>query len=189
MAKDKLTTCTSCGATISKGGKITCPNCGKVNKKPVYKRTWFIILFVIIALAAVGNLIGGDDDSVADSAQPNTEDVVSNSVEATKPDPIIITVDDLVDALDENALNASNTYKKAYVQMTGKLSNIDSSGDYFSLAPLNDPYSFSTIFCSIGKEHLDQVSNFKKDQEVTVIGTITDVGEVMGYYLEVETIK
>lgn len=39
------------------------------------------------------------------------------------------------------------------------------------------------------KNNLDAVSKFTDGQEVTVIGTISDIGEVMGYTLDVETIK
>jgi len=101
----------------------------------------------------------------------------------------ILTVNELVDALNSNALKASNTYKGQYVELTGKLATIDSSGKYFSLGRTDDELSFTTVLCNINKEHLAQVENFTDEQEVTVIGTITSVGEILGYSLDVETIK
>lgn len=35
---DKMTKCKSCGHEIAATGKVTCPSCGRVNKKPFYKR-------------------------------------------------------------------------------------------------------------------------------------------------------
>ena len=108
---------------------------------------------------------------------------------APKPDPMTVTVDTLMDALDSNALNASNTYKGQYVELTGVLSNIDSSGAYFNLNPLDGRFTFMGVRCTITKDQQATVANFTKEQQVTVIGTITDVGEVMGYTLKVESIK
>lgn len=103
--------------------------------------------------------------------------------------PMVLTTDDLLDALTENALKASETYNGQYVEVTGKLSAIDSSGKYFSITSLTDDFSFKIILCNISKEHLDTVKDFKNKQEVTVIGTITKVGEIMGYTIKVESIK
>ncbi len=103
--------------------------------------------------------------------------------------PIVVTTDGLFDELNGNALKASKTYKGQYVELKGKLSTIDSSGDYFSLGSLTNDFSFDTVLCNIKEEHLDTVMEFSNEQEVTVIGTITDVGEFLGYTLEVELIK
>ena len=42
-----------------------------------------------------------------------------------------VTVAQLKDDLNDNALNAANTWKNKYVKVTGILSNIDSDGEYF----------------------------------------------------------
>ena len=41
--KKNLTNCKVCGHELAKSAKV-CPNCGAKNKKPFYKRTWFIVL-------------------------------------------------------------------------------------------------------------------------------------------------
>lgn len=187
MENKKLTTCKACGAQIAKGGKVTCQQCGKVNKKPVYKRGWFILLSILVVLGVIGNLGGGNETKT--NNQTNTVPAETPAVVEKKPDPLVITSDKLVDDLKENALNASDTYKDKYVEVTGVLSNIDASGDYFNLRPINDEYSFTTIMCYIEDEHLEQVKAFKSKQKVTLIGTISDVGEVLGYSIKVETIK
>ena len=142
------------------------------------------VFFIIGAISAIGR---DNNKSTPDSSKNNT----TESAKPTEPakEAIVLTSDDLIKALDDNALKASKTYKGQYVEVKGKLSTIDSSGDYFSIGSLTDDYSFDTILCNISDEHLDTVMNFKNEQEVTVIGTITDVGEIMGYTIEVESIK
>ena len=41
--------CSVCGAEIAKNAKV-CPHCGAKNKKPLYKRVWFILLCVVFAI-------------------------------------------------------------------------------------------------------------------------------------------
>jgi SAM-dependent MidA family methyltransferase len=142
----------------------------------------------IILLNALGNALGGGD---VEDTTTTTEEVAEKQEDDTEEakEPMVVTVDELMDALNENALKASKTYKDQYVEVRGKLSNIDSSGDYFSLDPLSEQYTFINVQCYIEEEHLDTVMEFNGEQEVTVVGTITDVGEVMGYSLDVESIK
>ncbi|HWQ76856.1 MAG TPA: hypothetical protein VN441_16235 [Syntrophomonas sp.] len=134
-----------------------------------------IILFLLLGF--IGFMVNSCDDTEKANAPVN------------KGAPVVVTVDQLVAALKDNALQASKTYTGAYVEVTGKLSNIDSSGDYFSITELNNEYSFDSIMCYTTEEHLDAVSKLTKGQKVTVVGTIKSVGEVMGYSLDVESIK
>lgn len=41
----------------------------------------------------------------------------------------------MMSGLKANALNAGSKYKDQYVEITGKLSNIDASGKYIDLTP------------------------------------------------------
>lgn len=157
-------------------------------KKPIWKRWWawavvIVVLFLFIASS------GGEDKSTPSSSAPSSSQSTAQSEETPAPEPMIVTVDDLVNDLRDNALKASNTYKDQYVELTGRLSNIDSDGKYFSLGILSSEFSLNTVLCRIDKSHLDTVMNFSKDQQVTVTGKITAVGEVLGYTLQVETIK
>lgn len=107
----------------------------------------------------------------------------------TTKEPFVVTVDKLVYDLNENALKAANTYKGKYVELTGRVSIIDSSGSYFSLGLISNEYTFDTVLCDIEKKHKSTVSNFIKGQKVTVVGTITNVGEILGYTVDVDSIK
>jgi RNA polymerase subunit RPABC4/transcription elongation factor Spt4 len=202
---DTMKKCATCGVDIAKSAKA-CPQCGAKNKKPITKRWWFWAIIIVFVLGIISNLAGGDDNTTVSSTQSSGNAQSSSSVASStqlsdstssaapaqveqKPDPIVVDVDTLMDTLKANALNASNTYKGAYVEVTGRLSTIDSSGKYFSILPFNDDWAFVGVQCFITKEQQDIVAGFTKDQSVTVIGTITDVGEVLGYSLKVESIE
>lgn len=99
-----------------------------------------------------------------------------------------ITAKKLIDDLNKNALAAKDKYKGQYVAVSGLVSTIDSSGDYIAVAP--DKYSFNTIHCSIKSDAvLKKVMELSSGSKVTVYGKITDVGEVLGYYLDIHDIK
>lgn len=53
--KPKMTICRNCNAPIAKNAKI-CPSCGAKNKKPFYRKWWFILLIIIIAIGAVNSI-------------------------------------------------------------------------------------------------------------------------------------
>jgi hypothetical protein len=106
-------------------------------------------------------------------------------------EPMKLTVDDLKEAVDENAFRAATTYKDRYVKLTGKLSSIDTDGKYFFLEPLSsrDFIMTGNIHCKIENIHRNTIMNFTVEQEVTVIGTMTSVGEVAGYTVQVDSIE
>ena len=86
-------------------------------------------------------------------------------------------------------MNASDTYKDKYFAVTGRLSNIDSSGKYISLVDINDELSFNCIQCNIkSDEQLEKVKKMTTGDTVTVRGKITDVGEFLGYTMDIDSI-
>lgn len=197
MAKGKMTTCSHCGAEIAAGAK-TCPKCGGKIAKPVYKRIWFWILIVLLVLGLAGAVSGGGSDKNASSPgsaqnQETVQDEASaQEQEAAKDETIeytAVTVDQMTDALNNNPAAASDEYKDKYFAVTGKLSTIDSSGKYISLSDINDEWDFTGITCYIkNDEQLNAVKQMTMGQEVTVRGKVTDVGEVLGYYLDIDSI-
>ena len=60
-AERKMSACKHCGAEIAANAKV-CPRCGGKNKRPLYKRPWFLVLAALLALAIVGNLGGQSQD-------------------------------------------------------------------------------------------------------------------------------
>lgn len=150
-------------------------------KKSIFKRWWFWLLVVII-IGTIANM--GDD-----SGDTNSTSTSTNTKKEVKKDPIVVTADDMMGALEENALKAEKTYDNQYVEVTGKVSTIDSDGNYFGITYNSGEFAIVDIKCDIDKKHLDQVMEFKEGQKVTVVGTVTDVGEILGYTIDVESIK
>ena len=194
MSSNNLRKCKFCGNDIASKGKVTCPNCGKVNKKPLYKRVWFIVLIAIIFIGVIGSI--GDDEPKAEGDKALTSklsdknDAKAEPVkEEPKAEPIEVTIDQLNEALDGNALKAADTYKGEYVKLTGLVSVIDSSGKYFSLESPNADFTLIGFTCDIKEKHRDDVMNFEKGQSITVIGKITTVGEIMGYRMDLDEIE
>lgn len=184
--------CKECGKEISSGAK-KCPSCGKDQRNWFAQHKIITAILIIIVLGAIGSMSGGGSSKSTATSNQSTANT-ANTTTPTKQDqpkaaPMVVTVDKLVEDLKNNALNASNTYKGKYVEVTGQLSTIDSGGKYFSLAPMNGDFSLTNVLCNITQEQKDTVSKFTSKQKVIVTGTITDVGEVMGYTLKVETIK
>jgi transcriptional regulator with XRE-family HTH domain len=104
-------------------------------------------------------------------------------------DLLDVTVDELTAALDSNPLKAKQTYQDAHIRLTGVLNNIDSSGNYFNVNN-GDQYSFDSVYCSILDDAtLDKVASSSIGDTLVVCGTVTDVGEVLGYYVDVDYIE
>ena len=185
MSSNKMGVCKHCGAEIAVSAK-TCPQCGGKNKKPIYKRGWFIALCVIVVIAAVSSA-GGDESAPAGGSSGDVSGAVS--VVAPVEQEIVYTVctvDEMVDMLNGNAMKAENTYDDQYVEVTGRLSVIDSDGKYISLYPIKDEWAFTGAQCYIKNDvQKQQVMEMSISDRVTVRGKITSVGEVLGYQLNI----
>lgn len=62
----KMIQCKTCFNEIASNAK-SCPNCGAKNKKPIYKKPWFIIVAFFLIVGAINGASGGD------STTTNTE--------------------------------------------------------------------------------------------------------------------
>mgnify|MGYP002622122863 CR=1 FL=1 len=89
--------------------------------------------------------------------------------------------------LENNAAAAQKRYKGQYLKISGTLGTIDSDLKYISIIP--DQYSIRGVHCTLKRNDKAQenfVMNLSKGQLVTAYGKITDVGEVLGYYMDVD---
>ena len=180
MANNKMTTCKHCGAEIAASAK-TCPHCGGKNKKPIYKRVWFwgLIAVVVLAIAASAG---------SDSSDPGTTPS-GNNKDAAPIEYTEVTTDELADALEANAVNASEAYKGKYLAVTGKLDTIDSDGNYINLDTVHNTWDIYVVTCRIKTDdQLDKVRSLKKGDTITVKGKITDVGEYLKYDMDIDEI-
>lgn len=177
-------------------------------KKPFYKKTWFIVLAVILVMGAIGSSMEKDDSSSL--KEPVKQEVSSSKekkqeVKKEKPSKEAskkvaeekeeitytpVTADKLIDDLSNNALKAEKNYQDQYLEITGKISNIDSDGSYISIEGTSGKFSVYSIQCFLkNDEQKDFVMNSSKGATVVVKGKITAIGEVLGYQLDVDEIK
>ena len=167
----KMKHCAVCGEEIASSAKV-CPKCGEAKKKPIYQQGWFIVV-IIIGVLAIMVSTGG-------TSEENKEDISYTAY----------TVDQLMEDLNKNAANASGVYKDQYVELTGRLAVIDSDGKYISIHPLKDKWTIIGVQCSIeNEEQKNAVMQMAIDDTIVVRGKITGVGEIFGYYLDMDSIE
>lgn len=141
------------------------------------------IAYTAICIAFGGS--GSDDDKVSSSVDISSEE--SSVPEVVYED---IEVSKLVDVLESNALKAKETYSDMDVKITGRLSNVDASGKYISLAPLDEEFCLTNIQCFINDDDVkSRVMDMNVGDTITLKGKITDVGELLGYSLDIATIE
>ena len=167
----KTKQCKKCKEQINKGAKV-CPHCRAKQGLPV----WLIVIIVIMVLGIISG--GGEEENNVDN---------NNSSKPTETiDYIKVSKDDMDEALENNAAAARDTYYKKYVEVTGKLGTIDSELTYISLMSLTNEWDFNGIYCKVKNSEQKQIiKTLSKDQEITIRGKITDVGEVLGYYMDI----
>lgn len=195
MSKEpKMVTCKHCGAEIAAGAK-TCPQCGGKNKKPFYKNPLIIALIVVVIIAVAASIGGETPDNSNQSnnnAVSNNSGDSANNTSETKSPEITYTaydVSELMSDLETNAMKASDKYKGQYVEITGRLAAIDSDGEYITLDAA-DNYTLANITCYIrATEQKDVIMDATIGDTLIVKGKITDVGEIMGYTLNIDEIS
>lgn len=189
MEKQMTKVCKYCQTEIPKKAKV-CPQCRK-KQGGVGK----IILLVIVGFILLGSCFGSssDEKTGTNNATTNNNSSAENTSQETEMVEIVYTpcnVDDMVTMLQENALKAEQTYQDQYLEITGRLSNIDSDGKYISLYPLNDEWALKGVQCYIkNNEQLNKVLEMKVGDTVTLKGKISDIGEVLGYTLDIDSIN
>ena len=186
----KMKECKVCGKEIAKNAK-ECPGCGAKIKSPFYKKWWIIAAVIIVVVAAVSG--AGDDGKNVDSVSVQTENVAGNETDSTEANTekeyIVCDASVMVSDLENNPLNAENKYNDKYVEVKGKLSNIDSDGSYINIQPSNNEFNLVNIQCfTQNDEQIQTIAALSMGDTVTVKGKVTNVGELMGYTMDIEEI-
>ena len=209
MAKEKPTTkiCKHCATEIPYGAKV-CPNCRK-KQGPGCLTIILIVIGVLILLGVLGSMGGSKSSSsssssttattaAASSGGEKTTEPAKTEAETTVPETTVpettapieytsVTVKEMMDDLNGNALKATDKYKDKYLEITGRLNVIDASGSYIALYP--EEFAVTGVRCDItGDAMKAQVANMSKGDTVTLRGKCTSVGEVIGYSLTVDSI-
>lgn len=213
MRKDLPETklCKHCQTEIPYKAKV-CPNCHR--KVAGGKLKWIIL--AILVLAGFGALAGGGDGDKKEAQAPaqQQEEVQEQAATPTeapateapateapateapateaKIEYTKYQVTELFDDLKNNALKAQKKYEDQYVELVGYLGTIDSSGDYIGLGAADDNYDylFQSVQCYIKSEdQLDAVMDLTSGDKIVVKGRIKSVGEVLGYSLDIDSIR
>lgn len=175
-----------------------------MEKKPIYKKWWFWVI-VILVIGAIGSSMGDEEaekvdkqaetkeaDNKETEAQEVTEETTEEGTEEETEPTISYTkyqVSKMMDELSDNALKAEDKYNKQYVEITGELSVIDSSGKYISLFSEKEEFAITGVQCYIKNDtQKEQVMEISKGDMLTIKGKITGVGEVLGYSLDIDEI-
>ena len=184
MSEEKTKKCKHCKMDIPKDAKI-CPHCRKKQKSGILK--WVVLILII---GVVIGAVTGEDKSV-DSTAKQTEATASDSQkqESESIEYTSVSVNDMMDALNNNAMGASDKYKGKYLEITGKLTNIDAAGKYIDLMADGD-FEIIGVQCYIkNDDQKAKIASISKGDTVTLKGKCTDVGEVLGYSLDIDEIE
>lgn len=151
------------------------------------------VFFAIVLLAAIFG--GSSSDSGSSSSQTQGQNNSSQSEtqnnRQSARDYQTVSIRDMLDALESNALKAEDTYMDKYIQFTGYLDQIDSSGSYVTVKAMDaDEWDFmASIECGIEtEEQKNAVMEMNSGDKVTVKGKVTMVGDILGYYVEMDSI-
>ena len=187
MKKEKPTTktCKHCKTEIPYGAKI-CPQCRKKQGMGLIPK----IFIGIIVLGVIGSVAGGNDGDTSSSSDTTAKQEAAATVAETTPEITYtsVTVTEMVDALEANAMKAAEAYKGQYLEITGILNVIDSDGKYISLYGDGD-FEITGVQCYLKTdEHKKAVMEMSIGDTVTLRGKCKNVGEVLGYTLDVDSI-
>ena len=141
-----------------------------------------IFLLAVIG-AVIGNNNGGNNSSVSSSSSTKkVQEAPKNYAEAD--------IDVLLNDAKNNAAKANRDYKGKYVKIVnGSVFNIESNARYIQLEG-SDPYTLIHVTCNPTDSKVkDAMINLSKGQFVTVYGKITDVGEILGYQVDMDRVE
>lgn len=152
----------------------------------------------VIGIAVVIGLIGscaggGTKDQSKATTTTSSSSSSSGAAQAKQKVYADADINVLIKEAKENAASANQNYKKKDVKIIGgKILNIDSDLKYIAVEGTDPNYTMLHVRCDIksdNKDLKDSILKLKKGENVTVYGTITDVGDLMGYSLKLDKIE
>ena len=193
MENKNMKKCQICGNEIAKNAKV-CPSCGAKNKKPFYKKAWFIICALVVVIAVAANSGKDTNEQPANTETKQQAETTSAQQSEQKTEEVIqytsYDVSELMNDMESNALKAETKYNKQYLELTGRLGTIDSDGKYISLMPSDNEFAIIGVHCNIkNDEQKAKVAELSAGDIITVKGKIVSIGEVMGYTLDIDSIN
>ena len=148
-------------------------------KKKFYKKWWFWVIAIIVAIGALGS--GGEENTdvakdtpstpvAADTAKP-AED---KKEEPKKVEAIKVSAVDLAAAYEGNEVKADKTYKDKAVEVTGKVKDIGVIlGQTYVVLSSGKDFSITDVQCFFkDKAEIDKVAELNKGDTVTITGEV-----------------
>lgn len=146
------------------------------------KKAGLILGCILFVVLAAGSVPSGSEKSTS-----NNNTTIEEKKEVTYEK---VTAKELIDTLQNNALKAKENYKDKYVEITGRLNVIDASGAYITVNPIGDDFVLTGIQAYVkNDEQKKVVAELSKGDKITVKGKIKDVGEVLGYSVDINEIS
>lgn len=99
----KMIQCKSCSKEIASNAK-SCPGCGAKNKKPIYKRPWFIVVAFFVIVGAVSGS-GNDSSEPSNNGAVATGQVISQDQNAEE-----VSTEEKVPTEYKSALKKAKSY-------------------------------------------------------------------------------
>lgn len=101
-----------------------------------------------------------------------------------------VSLQDMLDELNTNALRAEETYQNKYIEITGEIRNFDSDGKYISIAPCGTGILRERVMCYLtDPTHKAFLLEKNEGDVVTIRGKVYSIGEVLGYSMTIEEIS
>lgn len=183
--------CRECKENIPVNAK-KCAKCGAkqgnwVVRHPIW--TVIIVIFILIGISGASSSNSSKTDvkqSTAASSQHEQEPATAETPESQAEviEYTQVNKDELDTDLETNAAAAKDKWNKKYVEVTGNLSTIDSDLKYITIESSTKSFDLKTVHCTVkNNDQKEKIKTLTKGQSITVRGQITDVGEVMGYSL------
>ncbi len=138
-----------------------------------------------VATSATNNVTSQSMGTTNSNNNSNTNTTANSTITYSEVDASVLLSD-----LQTNALRAEQTYQDEYVKVKGYLVNIDSDGAYFSIDDDTLDWDLISIMCDISTEDIrNEVSKLNINDYVEVKGQITEIGEVIGYVIDIDDVK
>jgi hypothetical protein len=147
-------------------------------KKPFYKRPWFIVLAVIVALAIIGGASGGKKSTGSSSSAADA---------SAAPVFVEVSAAALYKDFEDNQVSADAKWKGKPVKVSGVVTGIgkDVLGTaYVSLAVSDNEYDIKCVQCFFDDSKDDKLATLKKGQAVKINGECESL--MLGVNLKVD---
>ena len=173
----KMVICRKCNSPMSEKAKV-CPSCGTKNKKPFYKKGWFIFLVIIAILGIIYSM--GENENNIDWSETEAEYTSQNRPTEQTADKLTSEITELEESehKDNNtslrsdfkaAMDSYEEFMDEYVEFMKKYSN--NPGDISLLAD----------YAKFMGEYVEFVEDFEKWEDADLNTEETK------YYIEVQS--